>query len=90
MKTSVAGDVLEIADSDNDRRQGSMKFAGLRKLRLDSFLPDDLRRQALVLGHSTELRVASIVKSLVDTSKVLWKNMRDRGFLRGNGGVDKD
>jgi hypothetical protein len=34
--------------------------------------------------------VASIVESLIDTGEVLWKNMRDRGVLGENGGVEED
>jgi hypothetical protein len=90
MEAGMVGSVLRFVDSGDDPRQQSMKFVGLRKLRLDSFLPDDLRRQALLHGYSTELGVASTVEFLIDTDGKSWMVMRDREDLRINGWEAKD
>jgi hypothetical protein len=45
-----------------------MKFADLKKLRLDSFPSDDLRRQAHLLDHELDAGVAPIVGFFLDAS----------------------
>jgi hypothetical protein len=65
---AIAGEVLQ---------KGSAKFVGLRKIQDDSFLPDDLRRQAPLLDHAPEARVACTTVFLIDADDREWKNARD-------------
>jgi hypothetical protein len=54
----IEGDGDEFAITGDMLQKGSAKFIGLRKIQDDSFLPDDLRRQALLLDHAPEAGVA--------------------------------
>ena len=58
VKTLVVGDELNFAIAGEILQKGSVKFVGLRKIQDDSFLPDDLRRQAHLLDHAPEAGVA--------------------------------
>jgi hypothetical protein len=54
----TAGVELDFAITGEVLQKGSAKFVGLRKIQDDSFLPDDLRRQARLLDHAPEAGVA--------------------------------
>jgi hypothetical protein len=56
----TAGVELDFAIAGEVLQKGSAKFVGLRKIQDDSFLPDDLRRQALPTSHCTDSGVLSI------------------------------
>jgi hypothetical protein len=58
--TIAVGDELNFAITGEVLQKGSAKFVGLRKIQDDSFLPDDLRRQALPTSHCTDSGVLSI------------------------------
>jgi hypothetical protein len=49
-----------------------MKFIGLMRLQLDSFLPDALRRQALLPDLTVSSGVASIVGFVFDSGDSEW------------------
>jgi hypothetical protein len=51
----VDGDGEEFTITGDVLQKGSMKFASLRKIQHDSFLPDALRRQALLLDTGDRL-----------------------------------
>jgi hypothetical protein len=84
----VDGDGEEFAITGEVLRKGSMKFAGLRKIQHDSFLPHALRRQALLLDLTASSGVASIVGFVLDAGKQSRKKSRAREMLRGNGWLD--
>jgi hypothetical protein len=54
----TAGVELDFAITGEVLLNGSAKSVGLRKIQDDSFLPDDLRRQARLLDHAPEAGVA--------------------------------
>ena len=56
----VVGDELNFSIAGEVLQKGSAKFVGLRKIQDDSFLPDDLRRQALPMNHLVDAGVVSI------------------------------
>jgi hypothetical protein len=61
----------------------------LRKIQLDSFLPDALRRQTLLPDLTVSSGMASIIGFVLDADEQSRKKSRDREMLRGNGGVDE-
>ena len=63
----VDGDELDFANTGEVLRKGSTKLDRSRAPLDASFLSDGLREEALLLGYTTELGVASIVASLIDT-----------------------
>jgi hypothetical protein len=74
----VDGDGEKFAITGDVQRKGSTKFAGLRKIRHDSFLPDALRSQALLLDLTASSGVASIVGFVLDSGDSEWMVVRDR------------
>jgi hypothetical protein len=83
----IEGDVDEFAITGDMLQKGSAKFIGLGKIQDDSFLPDDLRRQALLLDHAPEAGVACTTVFFLDSGELARMETRDREGQRGNGVV---
>ena len=85
--TLVDGNGEDFAIPDDLLQRESRKLAGLRKIQVDSFLPDDLRRQAVLLDHAPEAGVACTTVFFLDSGELARMETRDREGQRGNGVV---
>jgi hypothetical protein len=74
----IEGDGDEFAITGDMLQKGSAKFVGLRKIQDDSFLPDDLRRQALLLDHAPEAGMACTTVFFLDSGELAQMELRDR------------
>jgi hypothetical protein len=74
----VDGDGDEFTNTGEMLRKGSTKFVGLREIQHDYFLPDALRRQALLLDPAPEAGVACTAVFLLSAGDREWKKLRDR------------
>lgn len=85
----MVGDDGKVTDSGEPPRKGMDDCPRLEPSPFDSFCQNAHRGTALLLVHSMDAGVVSIVASLIDTDEILWKILRNGESPRENGGVER-